>query len=155
MPSAFLEPPHRGSSVATLGKMAYHITIAATARPNLKLISALEKNSDTLEQIGDAFLQVQQKYNFRVYSFREEKETRRLIFFNTVVVKPDSTKIGMPGEEVGNIPENYSRMTKFSKTTDTGYKCVSHQISKWVNEIASPNDGMRPIPNIRLRSGYF
>lgn len=83
----FLGTPHRGSSSASLGKVAYQITVAATRRPNTRLLQGLERNSETLEQIGDAFAQTMLKCGreLRIYSFREEKETRKYWIFNTMV----------------------------------------------------------------------
>lgn len=51
----FLGTPHRGSNTASIGKVAYQIKVVATKRPNLKLLQALEKNSETLDRVGDAF----------------------------------------------------------------------------------------------------
>lgn len=52
----FLGTPHRGSKSASIGKRGISITKAAARRPNEKLLKALEKNSDTLEQTNDRFL---------------------------------------------------------------------------------------------------
>ncbi|KAL8815247.1 MAG: hypothetical protein Q9191_008476, partial [Dirinaria sp. TL-2023a] len=75
----FLGTPHRGSESASLGKVAHQITFAATRHPNIKLLQGLEQNSSELEQIGDAFVQTLLRYGegLQVYSFREEKETRK------------------------------------------------------------------------------
>ena len=83
----FLGTPHRGSKSASLGKIAYRTTIAATRRPNTTLLQGLERNSVELRQIGDAFAQTLVKYvgGLHVYSFREEKETRKYWIFNTIV----------------------------------------------------------------------
>ncbi len=83
----FLGTPHRGSATASLGRVAYEITRIMTRRPNTRLLQGLEKNSETLEQIGDTFAQtiLNSDMKLRVYSFREEKETRRYLFFNTMV----------------------------------------------------------------------
>jgi len=83
----FLGTPHRGSGSASLGKVAYQITVAATRRPNTRLLQGLERNSETLDQIRDAFAQTMLKpgVNMHIYSFREEKETRKYLIFNTMV----------------------------------------------------------------------
>lgn len=51
------------------------------------LLRGLERNSETLEQIGDTFAQTMltSETKLRVYSFREEKETRKYLVFNTMV----------------------------------------------------------------------
>jgi hypothetical protein len=83
----FLGTPHRGSKSASLGKVAYQITVAATRRPNTRLLQGLERDSDILDQIGDAFAQTMLKPGAKIYiySFREEKETRKYWIFNTMV----------------------------------------------------------------------
>ena len=83
----FLGTPHRGSKSASLGKIAYQTTVAATRRPNTKLLQGLERNSTELELIGDYFAQTLLKYGggLHIYSFREEKETRKYLVFNTMV----------------------------------------------------------------------
>jgi len=83
----FLGTPHRGSKSASLGKVAYQITVAVTMRPNTRLLQGLERNSDMLDAIGDAFAQTMLKpgAKIHIYSFREEKETRKYWFFNTMV----------------------------------------------------------------------
>lgn len=83
----FLGTPHRGSKSASLGKVAYQISVAATRRPNTRLLQGLERNSETLGQIGDAFAQTVLKpgVNMHIYSFREEMETRKYWIFNTMV----------------------------------------------------------------------
>ncbi|CAL8576544.1 hypothetical protein XPA_002420 [Xanthoria parietina] len=83
----FLGTPHRGSQSASLGKIAFEVTRVMTRRPNTRLLRGLERNSETLEQIGDTFAQtmLNSETKLRVYSFREEKETRKYLVFNTMV----------------------------------------------------------------------
>lgn len=81
----FLGTPHRGSKTASLGKIAWNLTVIATNRPNLKLLQGLERNSETLDRVSDGFSQVLLKYKIAIYSFREEQETRKFWLFNTVV----------------------------------------------------------------------
>lgn len=81
----FLGTPHRGSKTASLGKIAWNLTVIATNRPNVKLLQGLEKNSETLDRIGGNFSQILLKHDIAIYSFREEQETRKLAVFNTMV----------------------------------------------------------------------
>ena len=81
----FLGTPHRGSKTASLGKIAWNCTVIATNRPNLRLLQALERNSEILDRIGDSFSQTLLKHDIAVYSFREEQETRKFLVFNTIV----------------------------------------------------------------------
>ena len=135
----FLGTPHRGFKLAFIDKVAYSVSVAATRRPNFKLLQALERNPETLDRVGDAFRQTLLKQNIQVYSFREEKETRKYLIFSTIVVNADSAKIGDSREEVSSIPANHSDMTKFSRASDIGFKRVSAQLRRWVEEIRIPD----------------
>ena len=79
----FLGTPHRGSNSASLGKIASRI--ALTMRPNLRLLQGLERNSETLERVGDGFSQTVLKHNIRLCCFREELATRKLYVINFMV----------------------------------------------------------------------
>ncbi|MCJ1385019.1 hypothetical protein MMC17_008137 [Xylographa soralifera] len=131
----FLGTPHRGSKSASMGRLAYNVTVAATRRPNLKLLQALERNSETLDRVGDGFRQTVLKFDIKFCSFREEKETRKYLIFNTMVVEPESAKIGDGKEEIGSIPENHRHMSKFSSNSDIGFKRVSAVLRTWIDDI--------------------
>lgn len=51
------------------------------------------------------------------------------------VVDADSAKIGDAREEVGSIPANHSEMTKFESSDDIGFKRISAQLRRWVQEL--------------------
>ena len=131
----FLGTPHRGSKTASIGKVAYQVTVAATRRPNLKLLEGLERNSETLDRISDSFRQTLLKHDIKIYSFREEKETRKYVIFSSIVVDSDSAKFGDGKEEVASIPDNHSGMTKFESESSIGFKRVSAQLRRWVQEL--------------------
>ncbi len=150
----FLGTPHRGSKSASIGKVAHQITVVATKRPNLKLLQSLQRNSETLDRLGDSFSQLLLKYNIQIYSYREELETRRFFVFSTVVVEADSAKIGHGREEFGSIPANHSQMTKFNKSSNVGFKRVSAQLRRWIREVKGNRGGMLPklFPDARSHS---
>lgn len=54
---------------------------------------------------------------------------------NRQVVDADSAKIGDAREEVGSIPANNSKMTKFGSNDDIGFKRISAQLPRWVQEL--------------------
>ena len=83
----FLGTPHRGSNSATIGKIAFQITKAAGKSPNTKILQGLERNSETLDMIGDDFNQTIIKYgrNMHIHSVREEKKTKKS-FLRSVMV---------------------------------------------------------------------
>lgn len=55
--------------------------------------------------------------------------------FNTIVVDSDSAKIRDTREEAGTIPANHSKMTKFESSDDVGFKRISAQLRRWVQEL--------------------
>ena len=67
----FLGTPHRGSDATTLPKMIASV-IAAFQDVNVNLLQALERESETLDRIGDSFGQILDRRTFSVYSFEEE-----------------------------------------------------------------------------------
>jgi len=133
--------PHRGSGSATIGKHAYRITRIATKRPDVKLLRSLEKNSDTLRGVGNRFLSTQQKWNIKISSFREERETRKFFLFHSLIVDSESAKIGHVGEEVSSIPKNHQKMTKFISPSEVGFDRVSSQLQRWTKAISPTPSG--------------
>ncbi|KAL8959286.1 MAG: hypothetical protein Q9193_003826 [Seirophora villosa] len=138
----FLGTPHRGSGSASMGKMALRIGLIFTQKPNLKLLQGLEKHSEILDIVGDSFNQTILKHNLTVYSFREERKTKKFKVFSimvstqsspkllllrglkrtyTQVVKSDSAKLGHAKEECGIIPADHRNMTKYSGPEDIGF----------------------------------
>ena len=83
----FLGTPHRGSGTASIGRIAYQVTVAATKRPNSRLLQDLDRNSPILDAVGDSFSQAlsDPSMNLRIYSYREEKMTRKYMLFSTMV----------------------------------------------------------------------
>lgn len=75
----FLGTPHRGSSFATLGKMAQHITKILWKRPNMSVLQDLEVNSQTLERIGRGFSRILVERPLEIHSFREELPTKGIM----------------------------------------------------------------------------
>ncbi|RDL33755.1 uncharacterized protein BP5553_08123 [Venustampulla echinocandica] len=124
----FLGTPHRGSDSVSIPEIAYNITRGVGRNPNGKLLQALEKNSEILDRTHKSFLQkISGCPKLLVAAFREEMETRKLFFFSTFVVKPDSATLGIANEEESSIPTNHSDMTKFGSSSDVGFKRVSAQ----------------------------
>ncbi|KAL6721932.1 hypothetical protein ACLMJK_001037 [Lecanora helva] len=130
----FLGTPHRGSKSASMGKIAYNITMLFARRPNRKLLQGLEKQSEVLDRIGYSFSQTKLKYQIVTYSFFEEKVTRKYRVFSTMIVKADSAKIGDATEESSSIPANHHDMIRFGSARDIGFVRVSAQLRRWVEQ---------------------
>jgi hypothetical protein len=71
----FLGTPHRGSSVATLGKIAQEITRILCKSPNVSVLRDLEVSSQTLERVGRGFNQILVERPIEIHSFREDIPT--------------------------------------------------------------------------------
>jgi len=103
----------------------------------------LKRDSETLDRVGSDFNQTALKHNFPMYSFWEEKETRKLFFFSTIVVPANSAKLGIANERTGGIPENHRNIAKFSSPEDIGFKRVCAQLRSWVSELDGKLDTSR------------
>lgn len=75
----FLGTPHRGSEIATLGKMAQEITKIMWKRPNMAVLRDLEVNSEALDRVGRGFSQILVDRPLRIHSFREELPTKGIM----------------------------------------------------------------------------
>ena len=129
----FLGTPHRGSSTATLGKIAFSVKTAVTKKPNLALMGALERNSAVLEQVSDAFTQTLERFHYGICSFREELETRKFGVFSSMVVETDSAKINHAQEVLGSIPADHTNMTKFTSIYDIGFKRICARLVSFID----------------------
>lgn len=132
----FLGTPHSGSNAASYGRVAYTLTkIFAFQSANTKLLTALEKNSETLDRISTAFYQTLENYkNLRIASFSEEKQVR-VGPVGMQIVRPDSAKIGHARETWGSISEDHRNMAKYTTARDDGFVKVSRKILEWVGDI--------------------
>lgn len=141
----FLGTPHKGSKSASLGKIAFKISIfVAARRPNVRLLHELERNSRTLQKVTEAFYQTIEKHELQICSFHEEKEMRRLKIFSQIVVTSESAKIGHGKEEINSIPEDHSSMVKFGSSSDIGFKRVGALLRRWINKIELTKNGTLP-----------
>ncbi|KAI0450474.1 hypothetical protein F5B21DRAFT_427373 [Xylaria acuta] len=131
----FLGTPHRGSSAATYGRVAFRLTqIFALQNANTKLISSLERGSDILDRISTAFLETLAKAeSLKLWSFAEEKQIR----WGPIgmhIVPPESAKIGHGRENWGTISGDHRQIAKYLKATDEGFVKVSNILKGWVDE---------------------
>lgn len=78
----FLGTPHRGSSVASLGKIAQEITKVFWKTPNMSVLRDLEVNSQTLDRVGRGFNQILVERQLEIQSFREELPTKGVMVRN-------------------------------------------------------------------------
>jgi len=128
----FLGTPHRGSSTATLGKIAQNITRVVRSNPNTSILQDLEVNSETLERIGRGFHQILAESPIQIQSFREELPTSGIM-----VVNHFSSTIEHGLEVVSSIPANHRDMVKFSSDSDIGFVRVEAVLKRWVGSVTA------------------
>ncbi|KAK7976268.1 hypothetical protein PG989_014731 [Apiospora arundinis] len=75
----FLGTPHRGSSSATYGRTAFRLSqVVAFQSANIKLITALERNSETLDRISTEFNEsLAKNKDINMWSYSEERQVSR------------------------------------------------------------------------------
>jgi hypothetical protein len=120
----FLGTPHRGSKVASLGKVAYDISKCFVTHANTELLRDLERNAETLGRVGRSFKQILVDRQVKVHSFREELPTDGI-----VVVDKFSAIIDDGLETVGRIHANHKKLAKFCSEE------IGHVLDRWVAEI--------------------
>lgn len=131
----FLGTPHRGSSAATYGRVAFWLTkIFVLQNANTNLISSLERDSDMLDRISTAFVETLAKAeSLKLWSFAEEKQIRwGLIGMH--IVPPESARIGHERENWGTISGDHRQIAKYLKATDEGFVKVSSVLKGWIDD---------------------
>ncbi|CAH0004006.1 unnamed protein product [Clonostachys byssicola] len=125
----FMGTPHHGSEAASY---AQHLTnlMSSMKQVNTKLLEALKKDSEMLENIHDDFcLLIREKRQSSmerapgIVCFFEELPMRAL---GCVVSKTSAT---IPGFACRGIHANHKGMTKFSSENDTGFKSFFEELS--------------------------
>ena len=135
----FLGTPHRGSKAATLGKIAFEMSRIFLKNPNVKVLRALENNSEILERISRNFGYVLASGQIKVHTFREELKIQGM-----EIVESWSSTIGYLHESRSSLRANHRTMAKFSSADDINFKRVTSVLRRWINEI----EPSRVPPNI-------
>ena len=115
--------------------------IQAVQDVNVDLIRDLERESQTLDRIGDGFSQILDRRTFTVFSFEEELAlggrkvciARILMtwsnsFVMNQIVEGVSAVIGDAHERRDTIHADHINMVKFSSVKDDGYRKVLYAI---------------------------
>ncbi|KAK2777653.1 hypothetical protein FQN52_003019 [Onygenales sp. PD_12] len=130
----FLGTPHRGSKAASIGKIAFEVSKLFLRDPNLKLLRALEIDSEILERVSKSFCQILSDGNLHVHSFSEELSTTGL-----KIVDSFSSYIGEVNETRGIIHADHRNIARFSGLDDPGFKRVQNVLLKWESDISRRN----------------
>lgn len=123
----FLGTPHHGSRLASLGKVAFELSRLFFQKPNLDVLSGLERNSEILDRITRGFGQVLAAGSLKVHSFREELDTN-----GVTIVDSSSSSIGYLHETTGTLHANHRNMAKMSSLDDIKFKRVLAVIRRWI-----------------------
>ena len=127
----FLGTPHRGSRIASLGKIAFGLSRVFFQDPNLTILRSLEVGSEGLERIGKSFSEMISTHKIFVHTFREELDTR-----GVMIVDSFSSTIGHPKESTSAIHANHRNMGRFSGMEDVGFKRVCGVLQRWGDFLA-------------------
>ena len=151
----FLGTPHKGSSAASYGKIAFNISrFLAAQSVNTKLLRALEQNSESLQRITTTFLEtLESNPRIQIWSFSEEKEVRNFGILGMRIVPPDSSKMVHPREQWGTIPANHREMARFSSEHDTGFVRVRSAIKTLVEHAEWEAHGKSPLQTHKEQLG--
>jgi hypothetical protein len=95
------------------------------------LVKALEEESETLQNITDYFLPLMK--NFCIYFFWEQEKTN-LKFKRDYIVDKESAAPPFDNTERSGIAADHSRMVKFNKNTDQGFRLVAAALDKYCEE---------------------
>lgn len=131
---AFLGTPHRGSKTASLGKIAFELSRLLLQNPNIKILRALEGQSEILDRISRSFAQIlASNENIKVHSFQEEIETKGMSIVNAL-----SSTIGSGRETRSGLHANYRNMAKYASADDISFQRVSSVLGRWVESLSAP-----------------
>lgn len=124
--------PHRGSSHATIGKIAFDISKAMLKNPNTQILRSLEVNSENLDRISRSFSQVLADRRLNVHSFHEELPTNGVL-----IVQSFSYAIGDALETSSGIHADHRNMPR----STAGQKKITAVLRRWEQEAVSLREG--------------
>ena len=137
----FLSTPHRGTNFADLLNM---ILSACLFGPSPKdYISELKANSPTIQEINEQFRNLSPK--IKIASFYETKATK-VGPSHVLILQPDSSSLGYPGEISEPLDSDHHDVCKFDKRQDTNYIKIRDILTYLVEE-ATPNKTLKMLPS--------
>ncbi|RDL41952.1 Uncharacterized protein BP5553_01931 [Venustampulla echinocandica] len=121
----FFGTPHHGSDKAAYGKILTNVASTVMRKPNSKLLSALETNSDTLARLTSDFRH--QLPQYEIVSFYERKP---LGIFKKESVEKQSALLEVAREDQIPVDANHRDMCKFSGRDDGDYEKLFKRIRR-------------------------
>ncbi|KAG0127751.1 hypothetical protein HOY82DRAFT_567417 [Tuber indicum] len=133
----FLGTPHMGADLARWGKMAEMLVRMVSSKSwvdsNSVLITALEKNSETLQNITDGFLGISR--DFRLFFFWEELKTAIPgMGPNLIVEYASAVPEALPDAGKASIHATHSEMCKFRDEGSPGWNTLAGCLCDFVAE---------------------
>ncbi|KAH8646250.1 hypothetical protein BX600DRAFT_555942 [Xylariales sp. PMI_506] len=129
----FFGTPHHGSSKAQW--LGYLKRIASMAVPwplsvsQSPLVSALERDSETLQNITLDFVPIMKR--FRIFFFWEQEKTSLKSIINEYIVSSDSAAPVHDETERSGIAADHSGMVKFDNPTSQGFRTVIEALVRY------------------------
>ncbi|KAH9203559.1 Alpha/Beta hydrolase protein, partial [Leptodontidium sp. 2 PMI_412] len=122
----FLGTPHRGSDKATYGKVLANVAQFMSHRPQPRLLTALQTNSDVLLRLTSDFRF--QLSDYQVYSFFELRPMK-----GSRIVEKHSALLETNHEEQIPVDADHSTMCKFETEADDTFEKVYKRVKRMKN----------------------
>jgi hypothetical protein len=130
----FFGTPHHGSSRVRLLSSLERLAFLAVPKENKilqtdsALVSAIESNSEVLEDITDQFTPLM--HRFRIFFFWEQNRTDLKYTKDYIVDEPSAAPI-MDSTERSGIAADHRGMCKFEKSSDQGFRIVVAALKRY------------------------
>ncbi|KAI0147348.1 hypothetical protein GGR57DRAFT_260172 [Xylariaceae sp. FL1272] len=131
----FLGTPHGGSQSANWGLLVSKIVKSAMQAPAERVLRGLTPNSELLENLRKAFLQMLEDGHFGIHSFYETRPIVGMYGLNSLVVPFESSLVGHASKEVSaGLFGNHSEICKFAGPDDPSYRLVFGALQDYVRQ---------------------
>ncbi|RYP34530.1 hypothetical protein DL767_004242 [Monosporascus sp. MG133] len=127
----FFGTPHRGSSVASFGKILSRVATFVGSRPDL--LKALERDTDGLQEIGEDFTRIVS--NYRIKSFYESDRLSGV----KLIVPKDSATMNVSQEESIPMKGDHREICRFSRQDDR-FEAAWKAIRRLIHVPTKPTD---------------
>ncbi|KAF2417713.1 hypothetical protein EJ08DRAFT_703291 [Tothia fuscella] len=129
----FFGTPHRGSEMASIGKIAAKISGLGLAESSHRLLRSLEVGSSELERISDSLSRMlpKQVKGLQIYSFLEGLPLTG-VSFPGKVVEEYSSIIGDAYEGKAVLQANHMDMCRYQNPQSHDYQLVAGVVRRWV-----------------------
>ncbi|KAI9849349.1 MAG: hypothetical protein M1837_004809 [Sclerophora amabilis] len=166
----FLGTPHRGSEMASMGKLVANFAAVALQDSNKALLKSLSVDSEILDKVHYPFADMLHSNDFTVHLFQEGrgvsgvkplsgKASHRLTLLHPQashadeyieqVVNDFSSKLDHPLEIVERIDANHMELARFASASDPGFRKLSGVLQGYIAQIEQDRD----VSQVPLSSG--